>query len=316
LESPAGEWVDRARALVDYSQKQLQQNGEALAYLQGRGLTDQTIEAARLGWNPKHITDQPAAWGLTGKPVHIPAGLVIPWYIEGELWRVEIRKPNGAKIGVRGYKQGLYNADQLRPDKPAVLVEGVIDALTIEQEAGELVTAVATGATTHARQARWIAKLALCPVVLVAFDNEPDRGQAAADYWLDVLPNARRWRPFWDDPNQMLQDGANLASWIKAGLGKVDQKPPPPDPVDPVPVDAAIPWGPGQPPFVDPDVSQLAREAPADCWPFYLPDIERRRWVSFETPAEVEAATLPSDGQPLLLTAPEALATDSPGGYW
>ncbi|MCB9109561.1 MAG: toprim domain-containing protein, partial [Anaerolineales bacterium] len=278
LESPKGEWEQRGRTFVDYAQGQLWHNLDALGYLGGRGLTDETIKGAQLGWNPKHIKDVAAHWGLTGRPIHLPAGLVIPWFIEDSLWRIEIRKPDGRKIPPRGYKQGLFNADKLSPNKPAVLVEGAIDALTIQQEAGVIVTAVATGATTHARRARWIAKLSLCPVVLVAFDNEPDKGQAAANYWLDVLPNARRWQPFWDDPNQMLQDGASVAGWIQAGL-RTDKPQP----------------GPAR--WVDPDVTRhiltvLESEGRPDIWPIILWADGGTRPVEFGSVKELWAATI------------------------
>ena len=48
-------------------------------------------------------------------------------------------------------------------------------------------------------------------------------GDTATRYWLQLLPNARRWRPFWEDANQMARDGVDLRSWLKAGL---------PDPTD------------------------------------------------------------------------------------
>lgn len=216
---PSQVWQDRGRAFVEYAENQLWQNDKALAYLRGRALTDETIRAARLGWNPKTIYDKPAQWGVTDTDkIWLPKGLVMPWFIGGELWRIEIRLPDGSKVGPTGYKQGLYNADHLSPDKPAVLVEGVIDCLTIAQHAGDLVTPIATGATGHARRPRWIARLALCPLVLVAFDNEPDKGDKAARFWLNALPSGKRWRPFWEDVNQMAQDGANIRGWIEAGL--------------------------------------------------------------------------------------------------
>jgi hypothetical protein len=51
----------------------------------------------------------------------------------------------------------------------------------------------------------------------VAYDAD-DAGEAAAAFWLHALPGARRWRPYWGDPAQMLQDGADVAGWIAAGL--------------------------------------------------------------------------------------------------
>ena len=57
-------------------------------------------------------------------------------------------------------------------DKPAILVEGEIDALTLGQQAGDLVVPVATGSTEGSKRPRWIGRLALCPLVLVSFDAE------------------------------------------------------------------------------------------------------------------------------------------------
>ena len=45
-------------------------------------------------------------------------------------------------------------------------------------------------------------------------------GEASANWWLNGLgARAKRWRPYWDDPNAMLQDGADLRIWIREGLG-------------------------------------------------------------------------------------------------
>jgi len=70
--------------------------------------------------------------------------------------------------------------------------------------AGDLITAVAPGSTTHARMEPWVSPLASASVVLVPFDAG-DSGDDAASYWLRVLPNARRWRPYWGFPNSMLE---------------------------------------------------------------------------------------------------------------
>ena len=102
----------------------------------------------------------------------LPRGVVIPWLIDGSLWRVNIRRPAGEPkyIGPVGSANGLYHADGLVAGTPAMLLEGELDALTIKQHAGDLVVPVATGSTGGARRTRWIARLALCSLVLVAFD--------------------------------------------------------------------------------------------------------------------------------------------------
>ena len=90
--------------------------------------------------------------------------------------------------------------------RPLVLVEGEFDKLSIGQEACGAVDIVATGATSGSRKPRWIALLAQAPIVLISFDAD-EGGEKAANYWLNTLPNSRRWRPYWEDINAMLQVG-------------------------------------------------------------------------------------------------------------
>lgn len=244
LHSPSSAWLEQAWPLLIHCQGQLWSDAgaRALSWLRGRGLTDATIQTAGLGYNDHdHYVDR-QAWGLPpeerkdGKPkgLWLPRGVMIPWLIEGELWGIRIRRPVGdpkyywIPTGDPGW--ALFNADRVTPGQPVVIVESELDALTICQES---CSSVATGSTHGARRTKWIARLAAAPLALVSYDNDK-AGNDAAAYWLDVLPNAKRWRPYWSDANQMQQDGANVGGWIAAGLGANGQKVPKP----PLPVDA------------------------------------------------------------------------------
>lgn len=226
--APSARWQERARAFAEEAHAALWSDAgrPALRGLRARGLDDETIAAAGLGWNPQDLRQDRASWGLEGKaPIWLPRGVVIPWVIGGEVWRVNIRRPRadiaqgGPKyIGPAGMGNALYNADELHPGHPAVLVEGEIDALTIAQQAGDLAAAVATGSTHGARRSKWAARLALADPVLVAYDAD-EAGEKAAGYWLAVLGDtAHRWRPAWDDANAMAQAGADLRRWVAMGL--------------------------------------------------------------------------------------------------
>ena len=232
LAPPGPTWQAAARAFRETCRVTLwaPDGARPLAWLRKRGLSDETIRAAGLGYNPGDRYDTWETWGLEPRKgkrgVWLPRGIVIPWVIGGNLWRVNIRRPltqeqlaAGAHkyIGPAGFANGLYNASALITGQPAMLVEGELDALTIAQEAGDLVAPVATGATGGARRTRWIARLALCSVVLVAFDAD-DPGEAASAYWLEILDNARRWRPYWEDANAMAQAGADVRAWVAAGV--------------------------------------------------------------------------------------------------
>jgi hypothetical protein len=220
LSAPPARWQERAKAFIQESQAALWsvQGGKALAWLHGRGLKDDTIRSAGLGYNWEDRREGGELWGLE-RDVWLPRGIVIPWQISNQVWALSIRRPAGEPkyCQVAGSSNALYGADSLQAGSAAVLVEGVFDALAVKQAAGDLAAAVACG-TGGARHPRWIAKLALCNVVLVAFDAD-DAGEKAAGWWLSVLSNGKRWRPYFDDPAALAQAGMDLRFWVALGLG-------------------------------------------------------------------------------------------------
>ncbi len=224
-EEPNPFWQDAARIFCAYAMRLLwsSHGAPALAYLRRRGLHDDTIRKAALGYNPNAYYDAPELWGFPrwDRSVWIPAGVVIPWVVDNSIWCVRFRSCSDDAsfryIQVRGGGNALYRADSVRANAPAVLVEGEFDALTIEQEAGELVAAVANGSTNGGRRTRWIETLATASQVLLSHDAD-QAGDRAAAWWFKRLPNARRWRPWWKDANTMLQEGGDVRSWIVAGL--------------------------------------------------------------------------------------------------
>jgi hypothetical protein len=222
-EPPAHVWRAAAAGFLLWSQDYVDR---ALPYLTSRGLTEQTAKSAGLGFNPETRETSRAKWGLApdaeyGDRFWLPAGIVIPSYAHGALWKLQIRRET-VKDGqeryktVTGSRNALYGADSLRPGQPAILVEGPFDAMAVRQAAGDLCGVVASG-TSGARHIKWIGALALCGEVLVSLDADGP-GDTASAYWLDALPNARRHRPYYSDPAQMLQDGQDLRAWVRVGL--------------------------------------------------------------------------------------------------
>lgn len=297
VEPPPELWRARARAVQRKAESLLwsEQGERARAYLHGRGLTDDTIRAGGLGLIPADTYDDRAKWGLdphdaTGRPqtrLRLARGILIPYWFEGEIWRLEVRRPvkagdieardKGALrtagldhtgkvwralcavpyarvtqlaattdldpyavaevvewlleqklaqvpakyVTVAGSANAVWGLDQVDPARPGVLVEGVINALTIRQEAGDLVNIAALGATTHGRRPRWVAPMMRWAGQLIALDGDQDagKGDAAAAWWVDVLtPTAMRWRPLANDPNAMLLAGHDVRGWVQAGV--------------------------------------------------------------------------------------------------
>lgn len=253
---PAPQWQGHGRAFVARCQLHLwrREGRQALAYLHGRGLTDATISACGLGYQPANAREDPSLWGLAAaageeaRPVWLPRGIVLPWFAGAQtssaLWRINIRRPITARqaaegqpkyMGPRGCGNALYTpglrsgegageAAEKPQSQPVLLVEGEIDAMTAMQEAPDLVAAVATGSTAGGRRAPWLAQLAAAPLVLVAFDCDRNgAGDQAARWWLDALPNALRWRPLLHDVNAMHVRGLSVRQWIAGGIEHAEQ---------------------------------------------------------------------------------------------
>jgi DNA primase len=250
LEAPNEQWQARALAFVRTCQPLLwaPEHHRVLAHVRDRGLADETLEVAEIGYNPTDRYAPRNDWGLPpaenahGRPkgLWLPRGLVIPWYVDGKLWKVTIRRPLSREqqqrgeakyVTVPGSTNVLYGIDWGRPTEATVLVEGPIDALVVQQDAvwlpnpaagGEsLPVAAAACGTTGARHRHWISRLAQCPQVLIALDNDPDpaKGEAAAQYWLQALPaNGVRWRPYVKDVAAMKEAGMDVYTWVATGL--------------------------------------------------------------------------------------------------
>ena len=214
LTPPNPAWQGRAAAWSARCATLLwcEEGSKARAYLHGRGLYDGVLRACNVGYNPTDAYEDHAHWGLPQPEaghhrIWLPRGITFPWTIGGALWRLNIRRPltpaqiaagEAKYIGPAGFANGLYNADalagRLAYDRPVVLVEGELDALTVAQACGTGIAAVATGSTAGARRNEWIARLAQASVVLLAFDVDVDdngAGDKAAAWWQQRLPRAR-----------------------------------------------------------------------------------------------------------------------------
>jgi DNA primase len=135
--------------LVDDAEKRLwtPEGAAALADLRGRGLTDETIKAARLGWS----ADASIPIEVGARYWHV-YGVVIPWFDSDRLTLVKIRRPKGKEPKyVQAYRDGhgIYpGPEAVRPGKPLVIVEGEFDALLIRQVLGEMAAVVTLGSAS------------------------------------------------------------------------------------------------------------------------------------------------------------------------
>lgn len=217
---------------------------EPLEYLLSRGLTLETIKAAKLAYYPRYQRAKVESWGYQYKDgekpfaIRIPRGIVIPWFDKkGAVICLRFRRlPGDESEEAREYygvdeKTGeikryralygscshlLYGMDTITPESDVALFEGELDAL-IAGQAG-VCACVATGSTAWCRSEESLQSLASCNQVLVCYDNDAPGEKAAQSYWLAELGNARRWRPFSHDANAMATEGLDVANWLRLGL--------------------------------------------------------------------------------------------------
>ena len=238
-EAPSDLWQERAREFVTYCETQLWQIPDALDYLHGRGLSDETIRAARLGYNPKEIHDKPENWGQEPancpRGVWLPRGWVIPCEVGGVLWYVKVRRPaddsdDGNKyIAVKGsHKAGvIYGLDSMAGKSDGVLCEGELNALILGQCVGGVCGVASVGDSGNIPGAQSLPTLASIKRLWLAYD--PDKaGQDGAAKMAGLSGRARVLAWPWGDRGEKYdiadahRDGENLAVWVFEQIGPAD----------------------------------------------------------------------------------------------
>lgn len=159
---------------------------------------------------------------------NLPEGIQLPYMYQGNIWKMRILLfENGQppQIGkekyhtVPGGSEALFNADELRPEIPAMLVDEELDAQFITQEAKGNIVAVATGGMKTARSERWVNILKTVPFVLISFPISTN-GNEATRWWIEHLPNAKAWPipEAFNNIGAMNASGVSIQHWIQSGI--------------------------------------------------------------------------------------------------
>ncbi len=208
LKGPSDAWRMRALAYVVECEKTLWEpvGRQTLAQLEGRGLSHETIRAARLGFNPHYRED-----GLA-------SGIVIPWFDGMSPIMVQVRRPDGSNpkyLALKGgYRAGIYpSLSAIQSELPLVIAEGELDCLLLAQELNGLASVITLGSASEGPSIELL--LALLPVTRRYIATDADTaGELSASRWLDSA-RCRRVRPpgqfkGWTD---LYLWGVNLRRW-------------------------------------------------------------------------------------------------------
>ncbi len=229
-DTPPGEiWQTRARLLIKRAEDTLwgTPGKDARAWLRTRGLNDDTIRSAKLGYIPKQFTDRPEAWGKPNDdetPLYFHPGILIPGIVASKVWYLKTR-PLYLRVDqkykhVRGGRQALYLADTLVEDRPAVFCEGEFDALLLRQEIQDLAGVITlASATGELNLATWGLYLLRPSAFILAHDMDKAGEEGAGK--LTWLHNSQRLKipqlqPGDKDLTDFHKSGGNLYSLVES----------------------------------------------------------------------------------------------------
>lgn len=235
---------------------------DARRWTKWRGIHESTARRHSLGWIPRGFETEPIEVlrndeGERG--IYVPRGILFP-YRSAEGWfGLGDGKPDGpqwtggsvrrlpdpdvfARLPPRPDgrrtpkmmmlretpRRSFYPNPDIMPSqgqRPAVLVEGEIDALLLEQEIGHAAFVATLGGANCYPDDEALATLEKCPQVLLAGDFDA-AGEASVARWKTVAPHAKRaFAPELGedeakDAGEFVQGGGSVRDWIMPEFGR------------------------------------------------------------------------------------------------
>jgi DNA primase len=215
---PTQAWSERAGQFITWAEANLDKHPGAMTYLENeRGLSPETIRTFRLGYNPDNLYDNPTRWGLDGKKIWLPRGIVIPGFSGGQPWYVKIRRPLagdelGEHIGAwtardgladvkfggpRGGVSCLFRLELLGHLPVLFLVEGEWDAMLVWEYAPDLCDVATLGGAGAKLDLLDLSLLTRYAAIIAVYDNDAagDKGRVYITELQKKIPRIRVVHP-------------------------------------------------------------------------------------------------------------------------
>ena len=238
-QTPVDIWQGKAKTLLDGAINNLWSSaGESMReWLHTKkGLSDDTIKKAMLGFNSADICEPRANWGLetalnddgTQRRQWIPSGLVIPCIDGDTVQRLRIRRDNPGEGSRYIVASGSSSAAVIigKDKGTAVIVESELDALLLSQEVGDLVNVIALGSAQAKPDKNTDALLKAMPIILICLDTDEAGARASWKFWPETYGDkVKRWPTIHGkDASEARLNGLNIRDWIIAGMFGSEEK--------------------------------------------------------------------------------------------
>ena len=222
-EPPVNTWQESAQKIAYRAMDTLwgKEGKRAWHYLEEeRGLTEDMIIRAGLGYVPGDYREWRTIDGLK-----VPCGITIPWFAEGAIWGIKVRRAAGEQryqqVSGGNVRGCLYLADDIKPGIPLFLTEGEFDALIAGQVGAGLICSISIGSSANkCINARWYRKLIAAPRILARMDSDA-AGEGAASAIEGLSGAVRRIQvPAGKDVNDfyLLAGATAVQDWIRTNL--------------------------------------------------------------------------------------------------
>jgi hypothetical protein len=230
-------WRTRAEQFIVWAESNLSRHPEAQKYLEKeRGLSPETWRAFRVGYNPANLYDDPARWGLDGKKIWLPRGLVIPGFWQGRPWYIKVRRPLpeqaiGQYLGEWSQQDGLPDVKfggprggvstlfrlELSSYKPVlILPEGEWDTMLAWEHCPALCDAATLGGASAKLDTLDLTLLTRYPAIIAIYDADP-AGEKGREYLARLQKHCPRLQiaePPAHDLTNFWKSGGNLRAWL------------------------------------------------------------------------------------------------------
>ena len=245
--APEPAWYTRAEQFITWAEGNLANHPSAQEYLEKeRGLSPETWRAFRLGYNPTNLYDDPTRWGLDGKKIWLPRGIVIPGFWQEQPWYVKIRRPLpgqsfGKYIGEWTARDGLpevkfggprggvacpFRLELLGHYPILVLTEGEWDAMLIWEYGPDLCDVGTLGGAGAKLDALDLSLLTRYLAVLVVHDDD-QAGEKGRQYIAELhqrFGRVQSIQPPAHDLTDFWKSGGDLRAWLAGQVAEALEK--------------------------------------------------------------------------------------------